>query len=60
MEAGWPGSQAGSFAKIGIRLELYAKNCLCKRAYKAECSFIIPSWHVTQEEIWKEYGKVSK
>ena len=31
-EAGWSGSRAGSFAEIGIRLVLYAKNCLSKRA----------------------------
>ena len=38
MEAGWPGWRAGSFAEIGIKLVLYAKNYLGKRAYNAECS----------------------
>ena len=39
MEAGCPGRRAGSFAEIGNRLILYAKNCLGKRAHKPECSF---------------------
>ena len=43
MEAGWPGRQAGSFAEIGVRLILYAKNCLGKWAYKAECTYLIES-----------------
>ena len=55
MEAGCPGRQAGSYAEIGIRLILYAKNCLGKRAHKAECVYVIPAWHVTQKEFWKEF-----
>ena len=35
MEAGCPGRQAGSLAEIRIRLILYAKNCLGKRARMA-------------------------
>ena len=54
MEAGWPGRWAGSFAEIGNRLILYAKNCLGKRARKAGCSYVIPASHVTQNEFWKE------
>ena len=54
MEAGWPGSWAGSFSEIGIRLILYDKNCLGKRVHKAECAYVIPTWHVTQKEFWKE------
>ena len=48
MEAGGPGRQAGSFSETGIRLILYAKNCLGKRAHKPECAYIIPVWHVSQ------------
>ena len=55
MEAGCPRRRAGSFAEIGIRLILYAKNCLGKRAHKAECTDVIPAWHVTQKEFWKEF-----
>ena len=36
MEEGSPGRQAGSFAEIRIRLILYAKNWLGKRAHKPE------------------------
>ena len=54
MEAGCPGRWAGSFAGIGIRLILYATNCLGKRAHKAECAYVIPAWHVTVKEFWKE------
>ena len=43
MEAGCPGRRAGSFAEIGIRLILYAKNCLGKRAHKAKCAYVIPA-----------------
>ena len=35
MEAGWPCWRAASFAEIGIRLVLYAKNGLGKRVFKA-------------------------
>ena len=55
MEASCPSRQVGSFAEIGIRLILYAKNCLGKWAYKVACTFIIPAWHVTQKEFWKEF-----
>ena len=55
MEAGCPGTQAGSFAEIRIMLILYAKNCLGKRAHKPECAYVIPAWHVTQKEFWKEF-----
>ena len=55
MEAGCSGGQAGSFAEIGIRLMLYAKNCLGNRAYKVECTYIISAWYVTQKEFWKEF-----
>ena len=55
MEAGCPGRQAGSFAEIRIRLILYAKNCLGKRAHKPECACVIPAWHVAQKEFWKEF-----
>ena len=41
MEAGCPGRQAGSFAEIRIRLILYAKNCLVKRAYTAESTYVL-------------------
>ena len=41
MEAGCPGRPAGSFAEVGIRLILYAKNCLGKRAHKVECAYVI-------------------
>ena len=51
MEAGCSDRQAGSFAEIGIRLIVYAKNCLGKWAYKAECTYVIPAWHVTQKEF---------
>ena len=54
MEAGCAGRQAGSFAEIRIRLILYAKNCLGKRAHKPECAYVIPAWHVTPKEFWKE------
>ena len=55
MEAGWPGRRAGSFAEIGIRLILYVKSCLGKRAHKAECAYVVPAWQVTQKEFWKEF-----
>ena len=55
MEAGYPGRQAGSFAELRIRLILYAKNCLGKRAHKPECASVIPAWHVTQKKFWKEF-----
>ena len=55
MEAGWPGRQAVSFAEIRIRLILYAKNYLGKRAHNPECAYVIPAWHVTQKELWKEF-----
>ena len=42
MEAGCPGRRVGSFAEIGIKLILYAKNCLGKRAHKPECAYVIP------------------
>ena len=45
--------EAVSFAEIGIGLILYAKNCMSKRADRAEC--VIPAWHVTQKEFWKEF-----
>ena len=35
MEAGWPCWRAASFAEIGIRLVLYAKNSFGKRVFKA-------------------------
>ena len=43
MEVGCPGRRAGSFAEIEIRLILYGKNCLDKRAYKVECAYVIPT-----------------
>ena len=55
MEDGCPGRWAGSFAEVGIRLIIYPKNCLGKRALKAECSYVVPAWHVTQKEFWKEF-----
>ena len=55
MEAGCPGKQVGSFAEIRVRLVLYAKNCLGKRAHKTECAYVIPAWHVTPKEFWKEF-----
>ena len=55
MEAGCLGRQAGSFAEIGIKLMLYAKNCLGIRACKPGCAYVIPAWHVTQKEFWKEF-----
>ena len=54
METGWRGSQSGSFAEIGNLLILYAKNFLSKWAHKAECTYVIPTWHVTQKEFQKE------
>ena len=36
MEAGCPCRRAGLFAEIGIRLILYAKNCLGKGAHKIQ------------------------
>ena len=54
MEGGCPVRRAGSFAEIRIRLILYARNCLGKRAHKTECAYVIPAWHVTQKEFWKE------
>ena len=45
MEAGCPGRQAGPFAEIRIRLILYAKNYLGKRAHKPEYTYVIPAWH---------------
>ena len=53
MEACCPGRQAGSFAEIRIRLIMYAKNCLGKRANKAEHAYIIPAWHATKKKFWK-------
>ena len=41
MEAGCPGRWPGTFAEIRIRLILNAKNCLGKRAHKAECSYVV-------------------
>ena len=41
--AGCPGRWAGSFAEIGIRLILYAKNSLGKRGHKPECAYVIPA-----------------
>ena len=55
MKAGCPGRQAGSFAETRIRLILYAKNCLGKRAHKPDCAYVIPAWHVTLTEFWKEF-----
>ena len=55
MEAGFPSRQAGSFAEIRIRLILYAKNSLGKRAHKPECAYVIPAWYVTQ----KKFGRNS-
>ena len=55
MEAGRPGRQAGSFAEIRIRLILYSKNCLGKRAHKPECAYVISTWQVTRKELWKEF-----
>ena len=55
MEAGCPGRWAGSFAEIGIRLIVYAKNCLGKRAHKTECAYVIPARHMTEKEFWKEF-----
>ena len=54
MKTGCPGRQAGSFAEIRIRLILYAKNCLGKRAHKPGCACIIPAWYVAPKEFWKE------
>ena len=55
MEAGWPDSWAGSFAEIGIKLILHAKNCLVKRVHTAESTYVILKWHVTQKELWNEF-----
>ena len=55
IEVGCPGRRAGSFAEVGIRLILYAKNCPGKWAHKAECAYVIPASHVTQKEFWKEF-----
>ena len=49
MEAGCPVRWPGSFAEIGIRLILYAKNCLGKRVHKVECAYVIPAWLVTEK-----------
>ena len=51
MEAGWPGRRAGSFAEIGVKLIIHAKNCLCKRAHTVESTLVILEWHVTQKEF---------
>ena len=51
MEADWPGWKAGSFAAIGIRLVLYSKNFPGQRAYKTECAYVMPMWHVIQKEF---------
>ena len=51
MQADWSGRRAGSFAEMGIRLVLFAKKCLGKRAYKVECTYVMPTWHVTQKEF---------
>ena len=59
MEGGWPSWRAGTFAEIGIRLVLYAKKCLGKRAYKDSCAYIMPKWYVLQTELWKTYDNVS-
>ena len=40
MEADWP-----------VRLMLYVKNCLGRRAHKAECANTILAWHVSQKEF---------
>ena len=48
MEASWPGRRAGSFAEIVVRFILSAENCLGKQAHKAECAYVILTWHVTQ------------
>ena len=42
MEVGYPGRRAVSFAEIRTRLILYGKNCLGKRAHKADCAYVIP------------------
>ena len=55
MEAGCHGKQAGSFAEIRIELIIHAKNCLGKWAHKPDCVYVIPTWHVTQKEFWKEF-----
>ena len=55
MEVGCPGRWAGSFAEIGSRLILYAKNCLSKRANKSEYAYGIPAWHVAEKEFWKDF-----
>ena len=49
MEVCWSRRRAGSFTEIGIRLILFARNCLDERAYKTECSYEMLAWHVMQE-----------
>ena len=48
MEVGCPSRQAGSFAEISIRLILYAKNCLGKRAHKPECAYVCDSEEISE------------
>ena len=55
MEMGWPSRRAGSFAEIGIKLILYAKNCFGKWAHTAESTYVILAWHGTQMEFWNEF-----
>ena len=55
METGYPSRRAGSFGEIGIRLILYAKKCLSKRALTTECTYVILAWHVTQKEVWNQF-----
>ena len=45
VEVDWPGRRAGSFAEIGIKLIIYAENCLGKRAHTAESTYVILAWH---------------
>ena len=54
MEARWPGRRAGSFVEIGIKLILYAKNCLLKRIHTAESTYVC----MTLKEYWNEFFSV--
>ena len=43
METGFPDKWAVSSTEMGIKSIIYAKNCLIKRAHKAECTYVIHS-----------------
>ena len=51
LEAGYASRQVGSFAEIRIKLILYAKNCLVKRAHTAESTYVILEWQVPQNDF---------